>query len=113
MWTPLKLEWSHVAEVELGFSVALLGGLAIPLHRPGVVLGDASAGVIHEAESAMGSSVALLGKRTQLANGRRMGASMIGCHTLIQASPSRCRQAQREPGAQRRDKREVGRLRHA
>ena len=33
----------------------------------------------------------------------RVVAALIGCHGLIQASPSRGRQAQREPGAQRHE----------
>ncbi len=34
-------------------------------------------------------------------------AALIGCETLIKTCPSRSRQAQREPGAQHRDKREA------
>ncbi len=41
---------SGKAEIVLGFGVPLLGGLAVPLHRLGVVLGDASAlGTLHSA----------------------------------------------------------------
>ena len=62
---------------------------------------------VHSAEVELGVGVTLLGKGTQLANGRRVVAALIGCRGLNPTSPSRCRQAQRKPGAQRRDKRKA------
>ncbi len=50
----------------------------------GLVLGNAAALSVHEAETVLGSSVALLGKRTPLTQGRRMVAALIGCLTLIE-----------------------------
>ena len=42
-----------------------------------VVLGDALTNVVHEAENILSCGIALLGERTQLANGRRVVASTI------------------------------------
>ena len=60
----------HVAEIDLGIGLALLGGLAIPLQGLGVVLRHASAALVHDAEIVLSVGIPLLGKRTPLANGR-------------------------------------------
>ena len=73
----------HDAEIVLSVGVPLLGGLAIPLHRLGVVLGDTFAVAVHDAEIVLGASVALLGKGTPLTTGRRIVAAMIGCKTFF------------------------------
>jgi hypothetical protein len=57
----------HNAKVVLGAGEALIGGLAVPLRRLGVVLRHAQAGAIHNAKVVLGvgdSGVPLIGKRT-------------------------------------------------
>ena len=84
----------------LALIVALCAGFTLGLTAPAGAGWD-------EAEFELGFGVPLLGKRTPLTKGRCIVASIIGRHTLIKTSPSRGRQAQREPGAHRRDKREA------
>ncbi len=50
----------HTAEVELGKDVALICGLAIPLHRLDVILSHASARFIHLGKVELGIGVALI-----------------------------------------------------
>ncbi len=55
------------AEIGLGERVALFGGLAIPIRRFGIILFDALAFGIDEAERHFGIGIAVRGERLQQA----------------------------------------------
>ncbi len=64
--------------------MALLGGLSIPLHRLGVVLRDALANAVREAEFVLGPCMALLGERESFLQGRDVVAPLKGSHTFVE-----------------------------
>ncbi len=77
----------------LAAGVALLSGLAIPLDGLGVVLRDAPAQVVPDAEVVLGLGDTLLGKWLKLAQRRRLVAALVCGETLGVPRPGRGGQA--------------------
>src|SRR6266700_594900 len=73
----------------LSVGVALLGGLAVPLHSLDVVPRHAPAVVIHAAEVKLGVGIALIGQRTKKAKSRCVVATIVGGHSILELP---CRQ---------------------
>ena len=66
-----------------------IGGLAIPLDRFDIVLGNAPAVVVHDADVELGPSMTLLGKRSYLSEGGGVITTLIGCRGIIKIRPRR------------------------
>ena len=60
--------------------MALLGGLAVPLHRLGVILRHALAVGVHETQAGLRRGMALLGQRTKFPQGSREITALQRCH---------------------------------